>query len=170
MNMEFNKLFAAALVAGIVAMLAGFVANHAYLPEKLKENAYPIEVTEVAAGGEAAAPAGPEPVGDLLASADVAHGEKLSKVCAACHTFNSGGANRVGPNLWHVVGGKHAHAAGFAYSDAMKAKAGEVWTVEALNEFLWNPRKALPGTKMVYAGMKKPEDRAAMIKYLESLK
>jgi cytochrome c len=170
MNMEFNKLFAAVLVAGIIAMLAGFIASHAYMPEKLKENAYPIEVTEVVGGGEAAAPAGPEPVGDLLASADVAHGEKLSKVCAACHTFDNGGANRVGPNLWNVVGGKHAHAVGFAYSDAMKAKAGEVWTVEALNEFLWNPRKALPGTKMVYAGMKKPEDRAAMIKYLESLK
>lgn len=171
MNMEFNKLFAALLVAGIVAMLSGFISHKMYTPEALKENAFPVEIAEAAtAGGEVAAPAGPEPVGDLIATADIAHGEKLSKVCAACHTFDNGGPNRVGPNLWHVVGGKHAHAAGFAYSDAMKAKAGEVWTVEALNEFLWNPKKAIPGTKMVYAGMKKPEDRAAMIKYLESLK
>lgn len=171
MNMEFNKIFAAVILAGIVAMLSGFVANLSYQPKTLKENAYPIEVAD-ATGGEAAAagPTGPEPVDGLMAAADVAHGEKLSKVCAACHTFDQGGANRVGPNLWHVVGGKHAHAAGFAYSDAMKSKAGETWTVEALNEFLWNPRKALPGTKMVYAGMKKPEDRAAMIKYLDSLK
>ena len=105
-----------------------------------------------------------------MAAADIAHGERLSKVCAACHTFDKGGANRVGPNLWGIVGAKHAHIEGFAYSDAMKAKSAEAWTRDALNEFLWNPRKALPGTKMVYAGMRKPEDRAAMVKYLESLK
>lgn len=171
MNMEFNKIFAAVLVAGIVAMLAGFVSSVAYHPEHLKENAFPIEVAEAApADGASAAPAGPEPIEDLIASADVAEGEKKAKVCAACHTFDNGGAARVGPNLFGVVGGKHAHMAGFAYSDAMKAKAGDAWTRDALNEFLWNPKKAIPGTKMVFAGMKKPEDRAALVKYLESLK
>lgn len=172
MNMEFNKIFAAILLAGIVAMLAGFVSGITYHPQVLKENAFPIEVAEATAGaaGEAAAPKGPEPIEDLIASADIAHGEKLSKVCAACHTFDAGGPARVGPNLHGIIGAKHAHMAGFAYSDAMKAKSGEVWTREAINEFLWNPKKALPGTKMVYAGMKKPEDRAAMVKYLESLK
>lgn len=171
MSMEFNKIFAALLVAGIVAMLAGFISTIAYHPADLKENSFPIEVAEAAdAAGADAAPAGPEPIADLMAAADIAHGERLSKVCAACHTFDKGGANRVGPNLWGIVGAKHAHIEGFAYSDAMKAKSAEAWTRDALNEFLWNPRKALPGTKMVYAGMRKPEDRAAMVKYLESLK
>jgi cytochrome c len=171
MNMEFNKIFAALLLAGIIAMLAGFVSGIAYHPKNLKENAFPIDVPEVqTADGGAAAPAAPEPIEDLIAGADIAHGEKLSKVCAACHTFDAGGAARVGPNLHGIMGAKHAHMGGFAYSDAMKAKAGETWTREAINEFLWNPKKAIPGTKMVYAGMKKPEDRAAMVKYLESLK
>lgn len=170
MNMETNKIFAALLVAGIVAMLGGFVSKQIFHHAPLEENAFPIEVAETTAAGGAATPAGPEPIAELLATADPAEGEKLSKVCAACHTFDNGGAAKVGPNLFQVVGGKHAHMQGFAYSDAMKAKAGETWTHEALNEFLWNPRKALPGTKMVYAGMKKPEQRAAMIKWLETLK
>lgn len=170
MNMEFNKIFAAVLVAGIVAMLAGFISTIVYHPQALQENAFPVEIADAAAPGEATAPAGPEPIEELMASAEAAHGERLARVCAACHTFDSGGANRVGPNLWGIVGNKHAHISGFAYSDAMKARAEEVWTRDALNEFLWNPRRALPGTKMVYAGMRKPEDRAAMIKYLESLK
>jgi cytochrome c len=111
-----------------------------------------------------------EPIDELMATADIAQGEKLAKVCAACHTFDKGGANRVGPNMWGIVGAKHAHIDGFAYSDALKAKSAEVWDVEALNQFLWNPKKAIPGTKMGYAGMKKPEDRAALIKWLETLK
>lgn len=171
MNMEQNKIFAAILVAGIIAMLSGFVTNKIFHHDPLAENAYPIEVAEAdpVAGGDAK-PAGPEPIEDLMASADIAEGEKLSKVCATCHTFDNGGAAKVGPNLFRIVGSKHAHMDGFAYSDALKAKAGETWTREALNEFLWNPKKAVPGTKMVYVGMKKPEQRAAMIKWLETLK
>jgi len=171
MNMETNKIFAAFLVAGIIAMLGGFVTQKIFHQHPLEEYAFPIEVAEAdTATGGAAAPAGPEPIEELLATADIAEGEKLSKVCAACHTFDKGGAAKVGPNLFHIVGGPHAHMDGFAYSDAMKAKKGETWTREALNEFLWNPKKAVPGTKMVYAGMKKPEQRAAMIKWLETLK
>ncbi len=169
MSPQMNNLFAALLIAGIVAMLSGFISYVVYHPHIPEEQAYPIEVAEVApVGGEAAAPAVAEPIADLLATADVAKGEKLFKVCAACHTIDAGGANRVGPNLHGIIGAKHAHAAGFAYSDAMKAKAGETWTVDALNEFIWNPKKTIAGTKMSYAGMKKAEDRAALIKYLQS--
>jgi cytochrome c len=169
MSPQLNNIFAAVLVAGIIAMLAGFIAKTVYHPHKLEAEAYPIEVAEVpAAGGAAAAPATAEPIGDLLAAADPAAGEKLFKVCAACHTIDAGGANRIGPNLHGIVGTTHAHAAGFAYSEAMKAKAGTPWTVEELNAFIWNPKKTLPGTKMAYAGMKKPEDRAALIKFLQS--
>ncbi len=171
MSPKTNNVFAALLIAGVVAMLSGFISHLAYHPHTPEENAYPIEVADAApADGAAAAPATAEPVTDLLAAADVAHGEKLFKVCAACHTVDAGGPNRVGPNLHGIVGNHHAHAGDFAYSDAMKAKAGETWTVDALNAFIWNPKKAISGTKMGFAGMKKVEDRAALIKYLQSQK
>lgn len=168
MSMEFNKILAAFLVAGIIAMLAGFVSHQLFHTEKLEANAFPIAVADApAAGGAAAVAATAEPIDALLASADAAQGAKVSKMCAACHTFEKGGPNRVGPNLGGIVGKGKAGAAGFAYSDAMKAKGGN-WSVAELNEFLWNPKKSVPGTKMAFAGLKKPEDRAAVIKWLQS--
>lgn len=171
MNMEFNKIFAALLVAGIVATLGGFLAREFVHPKHLEENAYKIEAAEADTSSVAGAPAAaPEPIGDLMAAADPAHGEKVAKVCAACHSFDQGGANKVGPNLFGVFNGPHAHKGDFTYSEAMKAKQGEKWTEDALNHFLWNPKKAIPGTKMVFAGIKKPEDRAALVKWLEAQK
>lgn len=170
MSMEFNKILAAVLVAGIVAMLAGFISKKLVHPHMLAENAYPVEVAEAATGGgAAAAPAVAEPVTDLMAGADAAHGEKLAKVCASCHTFDQGGPNRIGPNLFGVFGGAKAHSASFAYSDALKNKGG-TWTEDDMNNFLWSPKKFVPGTKMTFAGIKKPEDRAALIKWLETRK
>lgn len=169
MGMEFNKLFAAILVAGIIAMFSGFIAHLVIHPEQLKENAYKVEVADTgAAAGGVAAPAEAEPIDDLLAGADVTKGEKVAKVCAACHTFDAGGMNKVGPNLSGIVGAKHAHKGDFAYSDSMKAKSGDTWTTASLNQFLWNPKKAIPGTKMTFAGIKKPEDRAALIKWMQA--
>lgn len=169
-GMEFNKLFAAILVAGILAMLSGFIAKKVIHVEDPHENAFAIEVAEAAEGGGAAAvEAVAEPILALLASADVAKGQSLSKVCAACHTFNKGEPSRVGPNLYDVVNSKHAHMEGFAYSEAMKALGDKKWGYAELNAFLWNPKKAVSGTKMVFAGMKKPEDRAALIAYLRTL-
>lgn len=168
MSMEFNKLLAAVLVAGILAMLAGFISDLAFHSEKMAENAYPIAVSDApAAAGTPAAPATAEPIDELLAAADPAQGAKVSKMCAACHTFEKGGANRVGPNLSGIVGATKAASPGFAYSDALKARGG-TWTVSELNEFLWNPKKTVPGTKMAFAGLKKPEDRAAVVKWLQS--
>jgi cytochrome c len=170
--MEFNKIFAAILVAGIIAMLASFVSHESYHPEKLERNTFPIAVADAGADA-AAAPAadkGPEPIDNLMAAADPAAGEKIARVCMSCHTLDKGGPNRVGPNLYGIVGNHHAHAADFAYSDGMKAKSGETWDVEKLNVFLYSPRKAIDGTKMTFAGLKKPEDRAAVIKYLQTLK
>jgi len=168
-GMEFNKLFAAILVAGILAMLAGFVAKKVIHVADPAQNAYHVEVAEDAGAGGAAAAAVAEPILALLAAADVAKGQGISKACAACHTFNKGEPARVGPNLYGIIGSKHAHMEGFAYSDAMKAMHDQTWDYKALNTFLWNPKKHVPGTKMVFAGLKKPEQRADMIAYLRSL-
>ncbi len=169
MNMEFNKIFAAVLSAGIIAMLCWFVAHQAYHSEPLEKNAYEIAVTEDAgAAGAPAAATGPEPID--VDKADLALGEKISKVCASCHDFSQGGPNRVGPNLYGIVGNIHAHKDDYAYSDGMKAHKGEKWDYDALNKFLWSPKKAIEGTKMTFAGLKKPEERAAVIKWLATQK
>lgn len=168
-DLEKNKIFAAILVAGIVAMLAGFVSKKLVPEEKLEEDAYPIEVADVASTGGEVVEAVADPIADLIASADIAMGEKLAKACAACHSFDKGGPNKIGPNLWGVYNASKGVHADFAYSQALLDKGG-VWDVENLNTFLWKPKTYIAGTKMNYAGMRKPEDRAAMVKYLQSLK
>lgn len=170
MSLELNKMAAAVLTAGVVAMSTGFIAKLLVNPDWLEENAYRIEVSD--AGGAAPAEAeepGLEPVLPLLADADVEAGEAAFRACAACHTVDEGGANRVGPNLWGIVGAAHAHADGFNYSDAMASLSEEPWTYEALNAFIANPREALPGTRMTYGGMSDVENRADLIAYLRSL-
>lgn len=170
MNMTWNKILAAALVAGIGAYACGIVAKIFVAPQKLSKDAYEIAAIASETGTTApAAPTGPEPIKDLMATADLAQGEKVSKICSACHTFGKDEPNRVGPNLHSIVGKERAAVAGFAYSDGLKAKAGK-WDEESLNEFLWSPKTFAPGTKMTFAGLKKPEDRAALIKWLEQQK
>ncbi len=167
MSLEWNKIFAAVLIAGIVAKLTGFVANKAYHVEDLKENAYIVEMAE-AALGEVKEEKTVEPILALLATADLERGKKLSRACAACHSFEKGGENRVGPYLWGTVGAKKGHSAGFAYSTALLEKGGD-WNYQSLNTFLWKPKKYIPGTKMNYIGLKKPQDRANMIAWLRTL-
>lgn len=100
-----------------------------------------------------------------LADADIAKGEKLFKRCVACHTIEKGGKNKVGPNLYGIVGKPVAQVEGYAYSPAMKAYGGE-WTVERLDAYLLQPRAEVKGTKMAFAGLKKEEDRVNLIAYL----
>ena len=168
-GMEFNKIFAAILVAGIIAMLAGFIAGQLTQPDKLKENAYKIEGVESAGGSAPKAEKMAEPILAMLADADIARGQKLSKACAACHSFDKGGRNGVGPALWNIVGRKKQSGAGFTYSGTLNSQGGDVWTYAELNKFLWKPKKYAPGTKMSYAGLKKPTDRAAMVAWLRTL-
>lgn len=165
-SMEKNKIFAAVLCAGIAAMLSGFVAGKLVYPDKLEEDAVFIEGLQGSAGGPAK-PQLPDPIMHLIATADIAKGEKLSKACAACHSFDKGGPDKVGPNLYGNVGGPIAGVSGFGYSSAL-ASLGGAWGYEDLNFFLWKPKKHVPGTKMNYNGLKKPGDRAALIAWLRT--
>jgi len=167
-NPELNKIFAAILVAGIVAMLASFVSRLLVHPEIPEKDAVFVAGGVPVSSGEPQKPQGPEPILHLIASADITRGEKLSRACAACHSFDKGGVNKIGPNLWNVVGAKKGHLDSFSYSEALLSMGGS-WDYEALNHFMWKPKAYIPGTKMNYIGLRKPEDRAAMIAWLRTL-
>lgn len=169
MSLEANKLAAAVLVGGLLTLGIGIIADTIYKPGGEAHQAS----GEGAAAPEAApaTPATPsaEPAQSsvpLIAAADPAAGQKVFAKCATCHTADKGGPNRVGPNLWGVVGNKHAHLEGFAYSDAIKNMSDKLWTYEELDAFLTNPKAYAKGTKMTFVGLKKAEDRAALIRWL----
>jgi len=164
-----NKIAAAVLSAGLLAMITGFIAHQVFHPHMPAEHAYVIaEGVSAGATQEASAPAGPQPIVPLLANASAENGEKIAKKCASCHTFEKGGPNKIGPNLWNVVGAKTAHIDGFNYSGAMQGMEKE-WDYEALGEFLYSPKNYVKGTKMTFVGLKKDQDRADVIAYLRTL-
>ena len=169
---DFNKLFAGLLMAVLVASLSGFISRKLVEPTQPKEKGYAVAVAEHAGSGEAVAekPKEAEPIDALMATADVANGQKLSRACAACHSFDKGGPNRVGPHLWDIVGKPHAGIEGFAYSEVLKGMSAVKWDVAELNKWLFNPKAYAPGTKMAVAGMPKTQDRADLVAYLKSLK
>ena len=135
------------------------------------ETAEPSETTEPSEPSETAQPAEPEtsPVVALIAAADLGAGKKAAKKCTACHSLTEDGANKIGPRLWDIVGQPIAAVEGFSYSKALKARAGEAWSYENLDAFLAKPKAWVPGTKMSFGGLKKPEQRAALIAYLRGL-
>jgi len=112
--------------------------------------------------------AGAQSLGTMIAAADAGAGKKVAKKCSACHSFEEDGANRVGPNLWNIVGRPVASAAGFGYSDAMAGMGGS-WNFAGLEAFMADPKGTVPGTKMSFAGVKKPGQRADLLAYLRSL-
>jgi cytochrome c len=171
MSMEFTKAFAAFLVAGITFMVTGIIGDALVHPKRLETS-----VLEIAApAGGAAAPAAPaapaiEPVGPLLAAANAQNGQTIAqRQCASCHSFNQGGRNGVGPNLWGVVGGPHAHAEGFNYSAVLAGMRDKPWDYEELNKFIAAPRAYAPGTRMAFNGIASVNQRADVIAYLRSL-
>ena len=166
-SFEINKILGAVLATCLGLLSLNIAANAVFAPHKPAKPGYEIAVTEQpAAGGGPAAPAvADEPLPKRLASADAGRGENSAKNCASCHTFDKGGRNTVGPNLWGVVGRAKAAVAGFNYSAAMKAKGGN-WTPEELDQYLQNPKAMVPGTNMNFAGIPRGSERADLITFL----
>jgi cytochrome c len=163
MSDRFNTMAGWALFAGIIALGGGIVSSKLFHTERPEPMGYAIAGVEAEGEGAAEGPS----LNALLASADVAAGEKVFAKCVACHTINQGGANGIGPNLHGTVGKPLGGHAGFAYSDALKSVGG-TWTFEQMDKWLTSPRTFANGTKMSFAGLSKPEDRANVIAYLNA--
>lgn len=167
-GLELNKIIAAILLASLIAMVASVVSNILYKPKlEAAERGYKVDIAE----DDSAAPGdkGEElkiDIEALMAKANAEAGAKVAKKCIACHTLDKGGANKVGPNLWNIVNAPKGKRPGFVYSKVMAA-AGGVWDQQHLFDFLKRPGKYMPGTKMSFAGLSKPEDSADVIAYLK---
>lgn len=177
-NLNKNKILGAILVAGLIGMISGKVTEFLYDggpqhpgSHHEEKRGYKIDVPEVAADGGAAPVAVAADISALYASADVAAGESyFQKKCSVCHNIDKGGANKVGPHLYGVMGRAVASVGDFNYSEAMKKHATEApkWDFDAMNKFQWAPRKTVPGTIMAFAGTPKDQERANLIAYLNS--
>jgi cytochrome c len=167
-SFEWNKIFGGVL-AGLLAVLGTSIASDLMFARHLPEKpGYEVAGVEEAPAAGAPAAEAEKPAAFYLASADVAKGEAVFKKCAACHNAAPGGANGTGPALHGIVGRPIAAAAGFGYSDALKGMAGKPWDWDALWSWLKSPKAYAPGNKMSFAGIAKPEDRAAVIAWLNT--
>lgn len=155
------------LGAMIVALGATLVSTEIFSSERPEKMGYIVEdVEEEAGGSEAVAPVA---IATLLPTADAAKGGEVFKKCASCHTVTQGGANGIGPNLYGTLGEEIGHGkGGYAFSDALSGKGGK-WDFDSMNAWLASPKAFAPGTKMSFAGLSKPEDRANLLVYLNSL-
>lgn len=171
-SFELNKIAGAVCVAALFIVGLGIGTDTLFTTKKPEIAGYDLPMPQketASATKEAPPPAEPLPV--LLAKADVSRGQSAAKKCASCHSFEKGGANKVGPNLWNVVGAPSAHIQGFSYSAAMKERAakGGKWGFEDIYAFLLNPKGYLPGTSMGFAGIPAAQERADIVSYLHSL-
>jgi len=166
-SFELNKIMGAVLFTCLCLLSLNIAAEAMFHQNKPLKPGFDVVVAEKPAAGGPAAGAPEEPIEKLLAAATTEKGEAAAKKCAACHTFAKGEPNRVGPNLYGVVGRDRGAAQGFNYSAGMKGKPGK-WTVEDLNAFLQNPKGFIPGTSMGFAGVPRGSERADLITFLNS--
>ena len=171
--METNKILGAIILALLLIAMFSKVGDLLIHPEFPEQTAYKIDVPEDtssnASSEETVDPFESLPeIIPMLAMASLENGEKLSKKCATCHSFDKGGANKVGPNMWNLINRTKGSVDGFAYSAALVEFGGE-WSYSELNKFLLKPKKYIKGTKMNYNGLKKDSDRADIVLWLRSL-
>ena len=167
-SFELNKILGAILGTCLITLALNIGAEAIFAPEKPAKPGYVIAVKTEGGGAKAVEKPKEVPLPVRLAKASVEKGKATARQCQACHTFEKGGPNRVGPNLWGIVGSERGEGRGFNFSAAMKAKGGK-WTFEELDKFLADPRGYIPGTAMTFAGVKNDQQRADVIDYLHTL-
>jgi len=164
MDGKFNTMAGWVLGAGIVLLGAKLVTGEVYKAERPETMGYTIEGVEEEGSGGAAAE---QPIAFFLQTADAGRGEAVFRKCGTCHTVNQGGASGLGPNLHGTMGANLAHVAGFAYSEALRSHGG-TWDWDTMSQWLRSPRTFAPGTKMTFAGLSNPQDRADVMVYLNA--
>jgi len=167
-SFELNKIIGAVLGTCLVLLVTSFTASALFAPNMPEKPGFAIAAKEAEGGAKEAAAAPSEPIEKLLQTASVDKGAAAAKVCQACHTFDKDGPNRVGPNLYGIVGDKKGEGRNFNFSAAIKAKGGS-WSIEDLNQFIANPKGYIPGTAMGFAGISRDSQRADVLAYLNSL-
>jgi cytochrome c len=167
-SFEINKILGALLGCCLALLAVNIAAGAIFAVHEPAKPGYEIAVKDEQAESKGEAPAKEEPIEALLVTASAQRGETVAKQCQACHSLEKDGPNKIGPDLWGIVGRPRASHPGFNYSAPMKAKGG-TWSIDDLNQFLTSPKAFVPGTLMTFAGLPRGSQRADVIAYLNTL-